>query len=297
MPGQNGGFQPASGNTVAVSCEALLRPKLLSENKVDDDGICAPSQLSETPVSGPGLINGGFFSASGKPVAISSEALQKAKALCSDISVTTALPYPTAQSKQEKMKCGLTNVGVTNVINSELSHVKYTEGTLNPISPPISGNRKNHSAVQSFPLAADIGSDHEEKPCMIICDLDIKNSIKRSEVLTTGPEFQSLNLAGCTETQQMIFAQEAFDCTKALLDDEVRIGQSLLMGSEHFQIPEDCKSNGKSTEEDKRKKTRSAEDLTGKYYTLNLYLVALIIYVITDFPAISLLYFLHALRF
>ncbi|XP_015241885.1 PREDICTED: breast cancer type 2 susceptibility protein isoform X2 [Cyprinodon variegatus] len=264
MPGKNGGFQPASGNTVAISCEALLRPKLLSENKVDDDGICAPSQLSETPVSGPGLMNGGFFSASGKPVAISSEALQKAKALCSDISVTTALPYPTAQSKKEKMKCGLTNVGVTNVINSELSHVKYTEGTLNPISPPRSGNRKNHSAVQSFPLAADIGSDHEEKPCMIVCDLDIKNSIKRSEVLTTGPEFQSLNLAGCTETQQMIFAQEAFDCTKALLDDEVRIGQSLLMGSEHFQIPEDCKSNGKSTEEAKRKKTRSAEDLTAQ---------------------------------
>uniref|UniRef100_A0A3Q2FTM6 BRCA2 DNA repair associated n=1 Tax=Cyprinodon variegatus TaxID=28743 RepID=A0A3Q2FTM6_CYPVA len=84
MPGKNGGFQPASGNTVAISCEALLRPKLLSENKVDDDGICAPSQLSETPVSGPGLMNGGFFSASGKPVAISSEALQKAKALSAD---------------------------------------------------------------------------------------------------------------------------------------------------------------------------------------------------------------------
>ncbi|MEQ2255162.1 hypothetical protein ILYODFUR_010954 [Ilyodon furcidens] len=161
LPALNGGFQTASGKTVAVSCEALSKAKLLlSENKADEDRTCVSLPLSEPPVTDPGLINGGFFAASGKPVAFSSKALQKAKTFFGDISLNAALPH--------------------------------------------------------------------------------------------------------TETQHRFFAQEALDCTKALLEDEVLVGRTLLTTAEHFQLPEDQESNGKSIEDDKRRKRRSAEDVTAQ---------------------------------
>ncbi|KAM4742467.1 LOW QUALITY PROTEIN: breast cancer type 2 susceptibility protein [Anableps anableps] len=205
---KEGGFQTASGKTV-VSSEALSRAKLLlSENGADEDRTCVPLPLSEIPVTDPALTNGGFFAASGKPVAFSSEALQKAKTFFS-------------------------------------------------------------TGAKSFPSAADSRSDDhkEEKSCLLVCDFSTKSSAKRSEVIQTNQssdqKFQSLNLSGCTETQHKFFAQEALDCTKALLEDEVQVAQSLLMTSGNLQ-PDDQRSSSKSAEEDKGRKRRSAENLTAQ---------------------------------
>ncbi|XP_043975075.1 breast cancer type 2 susceptibility protein isoform X2 [Gambusia affinis] len=184
-----GGFQTASGKTVAVSAEALSRSKrLLSENKADEESPCV-------------------FAASGKP--FSHEALQKAKTFF-------------------------------------------------------------RSGVKSLPSAADSRSDDhvDEKSHLSICNLNTKSSNQRSDLIQTNkssdPKFQLLNLAGCTETQHKFLAQEALDCTKALLEDEVLAGQSLLTTSENLQLLDDQDLNKKSAEEDKGRKRRSAEDLTAQ---------------------------------
>ncbi|KAI4815690.1 hypothetical protein KUCAC02_005825 [Chaenocephalus aceratus] len=70
----------------------------------------------------------------------------------------------------------------------------------------------------------------------------------------------SLHLSGCTETQQKFFAQEALDCTKALLDDESLAGQSLSMTLENMPLQEIPKSSFRSAEERKGTGKRSVED-------------------------------------
>ncbi|KAK5617764.1 hypothetical protein CRENBAI_000486 [Crenichthys baileyi] len=290
LPMLNGGFQTASGKTVTVSCEALSKSKLLlSENKADEDRTCVSLPLSEAPVTDPGLTNGGFFAASGKPVAFSSKALQKAKTVFGDISLNAALPHTGEENvhMSEKSLLKANNLlrepakwegqysfsrsaNLQTPVNPELSNVKNPERTSTLKSSLTSANRKNHSGVKSFLSVADSRSDsHEEvKSRLLVCDLSSRNSIKTSEVTETNessdPELQSLNLTGCTETQHRFFAQEALDCTKALLEDEVLVGRTLLTTAERFQLPEDQKSNGKSTEEDKRRKRRSAEDVTAQ---------------------------------
>ncbi|KAK5868879.1 hypothetical protein PBY51_009855 [Eleginops maclovinus] len=71
---------------------------------------------------------------------------------------------------------------------------------------------------------------------------------------------QSLNLSGWTETQQKFFAQEALDCTKALLEDEGLAGQSLSMTSENVPLQENPKSSVRSAGERTRTGKRSVED-------------------------------------
>ncbi|PWA28040.1 hypothetical protein CCH79_00012146, partial [Gambusia affinis] len=126
------------------------------------------------------------------------------------------------------------------------------------------------SGVKSLPSAADSRSDDhvDEKSHLSICNLNTKSSNQRSDLIQTNkssdPKFQLLNLAGCTETQHKFLAQEALDCTKALLEDEVLAGQSLLTTSENLQLLDDQDLNKKSAEEDKGRKRRSAEDLTAQ---------------------------------
>uniref|UniRef100_A0A667XXS6 BRCA2 DNA repair associated n=1 Tax=Myripristis murdjan TaxID=586833 RepID=A0A667XXS6_9TELE len=116
LPPQNGGFQTASGKGVAVSAVALKKAQaLLSEydgvedekevrpevrpilpnnpnadppprNNADSRAGCQTSSVPPLPR------NGGFSAASGKPVAFSAKALQKAEALFSDINSTTETP-------------------------------------------------------------------------------------------------------------------------------------------------------------------------------------------------------------
>ncbi|MEQ2174152.1 hypothetical protein GOODEAATRI_004801 [Goodea atripinnis] len=57
-----GPWKTASGKTVAVSCEALSKAKLLlSENKADENRTCVSLPLSEPPVTDPGLMDRGVF--------------------------------------------------------------------------------------------------------------------------------------------------------------------------------------------------------------------------------------------
>ncbi|TNN86586.1 NEDD4-binding protein 2-like 2 [Liparis tanakae] len=125
-PPQRGGFQTASGKGVAVSSAALKKAKMLliGCDEVEDTIFVKPTH-SKMPVPGPTPRNSGFLAASGKQVAFSSEALQKAKALFGDIGFDAEIPAvpDTRDSNKtrdeadvpEKIHCGFSTAGGAKV--------------------------------------------------------------------------------------------------------------------------------------------------------------------------------------
>ncbi|XP_062275871.1 breast cancer type 2 susceptibility protein [Scomber scombrus] len=132
---QNVGFQTASGKGVAISSAALMRAKsLLSECDDDADKTSARPPHFKMPFPGPPPKNSGFLAASGKPVAFSSEALQRAKALFDDISSSSEIPVVSETRKNdnkqentqniEKLHCGFSTARGAIVRVSQLNLLK-----------------------------------------------------------------------------------------------------------------------------------------------------------------------------
>uniref|UniRef100_A0A3Q0R597 BRCA2 DNA repair associated n=1 Tax=Amphilophus citrinellus TaxID=61819 RepID=A0A3Q0R597_AMPCI len=76
----------------ALRTEQLTKEYLLSESDKVDDKIDVKPPRYKIPVNAPVPSNGGFLSASGKKITLSSDALQKAKARFSDISFSAEIP-------------------------------------------------------------------------------------------------------------------------------------------------------------------------------------------------------------
>ncbi|XP_033486911.2 breast cancer type 2 susceptibility protein [Epinephelus lanceolatus] len=361
FPQNNGGFQTASGKGVAISSAALKKARiLLSECEGADDEIGVKPTHSKTPVatSVPPK-NRGFSAASGKPVAFSSEALQKAEALFSDISFSTEIPAMSDTRNTdkkhsnseitEKMHCGFTTAGGAKVHVSQKNLLKarnllkeFSDGQCHVSNASSRGpddtNKSDLSKVKdvnkasnsnlSIPCDKEIPSkfsapqvvkplqdtDHEKETLqtpsvpggVLAKDKALPDSYKskRDKMTPSGScisnspgegmsslldyeknqtsssdeskvkrpqdssvlNFQAFNLSGCTETQQMFFAQEALDCTKALLEDESLAGQSLSMTLETVPLQDNPRSSCKSVEEQKGTGKRSIEDpdMTGQ---------------------------------
>ncbi|XP_042270283.1 breast cancer type 2 susceptibility protein [Thunnus maccoyii] len=362
------GFQTADGKGVAISSAALKKAKsLLSEcEDVANKSSAKPTHF-KMPYPGPPPRNSGFLAASGKPVAFSSEALQKAKALFDDISLNTDVPavsdtwkndkkHEDAQNNKEKIHCGFTTAGGAKVQVSQINllkaknllrefdndsvsvkdggefadsssystsliathksdlskDVKRTsnsnlvttsdkdmpaeESALQVVKPQFS-SRETDSENKIFQNSSVQGSNfikekaltdafkfeedkfapsgvrnlhREKRPNMLDHEINQTSSNEKLEFTRTEESsvlsFQSLNFSGCTETQQKLFAQEALDCTKALLEDEGLAGQSLSMTFENMPLQENPKSSNRSVEEQKTTGKRLAEDadMTGQ---------------------------------
>ncbi|KAJ3590252.1 hypothetical protein NHX12_008206 [Muraenolepis orangiensis] len=99
-PQQMGGFQTASGKGVAISAAALQKAKAMMGDC--DAPVEAPVESNggarAPPPPRPG---GGFHAASGKPVQVSAEALQKAKSLFDDLSCEAEASAPSQSLKTE----------------------------------------------------------------------------------------------------------------------------------------------------------------------------------------------------
>ncbi|XP_054456800.1 breast cancer type 2 susceptibility protein isoform X2 [Anoplopoma fimbria] len=338
FPPQTGGFQTASGKGVAISSEALKKAQtLLSECDEVEDQIFVKPTHPKMPVPGPTPRNSGFLAASGKHVAFSSEALQKAKALFSDISFSAEIPAVSdARSSDktqgdaentEKIHCGFTTAGGAKVHvsqehllkakkiltdfadvechdsnstsphdirKSDLSNVKDVKRTCNPttasdedmFSAPHNSRVddctliKEQAHADAFRLKegkitpAGLGDLHdgpvEKMSCVLDYEIKQTNSREGSKgkrpQVSSALNFQSLNLSGCTETQQKLFAQEALDCTKALLEDESLSDRSLSMTLDNVPLQENPKYSHRSVEDRQGTGKRSAEDpdMTGQ---------------------------------
>ncbi|XP_061576559.1 breast cancer type 2 susceptibility protein [Cololabis saira] len=109
---EKSGFQTASGKVVGVSLAALKKAETLMKECAGVEGEINPPLLHhKIPVTGSHRGNWGFSAASGKPVAVSSEALQKAKALFSDIGKTSpAVPDTRTKTKNEDARDNMETV-------------------------------------------------------------------------------------------------------------------------------------------------------------------------------------------
>uniref|UniRef100_A0A3Q1AWU5 Tower domain-containing protein n=1 Tax=Amphiprion ocellaris TaxID=80972 RepID=A0A3Q1AWU5_AMPOC len=347
LPPLNGGFRTASGKGVAISSEALRKAEaLLSECEKIDHKIGSMPPHSMTPLPAPSFRNRGFLAASGKLVALSSEALQKAKALFGDISLSadiTAISdkrksdekFKDAQNNTDKKHSGFTTAGGAKVHVSEKSLLKAnnllkefadgechdsrysgaspcdthkldllkmkdvnqtTNSDLTAAIDKYMPTKESASfAVKSAPADAfqfqedkiiPLGTENlhditeQEMSCVLDCEINERSS-KGPKVIRTDEfsvlSFQSLNLTGCTETQQKFLAQEALDCTKALLEDEGLAGQSLPMTLENMPLEDNPQSSNTSAEDEKTRGKRSMEDadMTSKclHYCSEIYII------------------------
>uniref|UniRef100_A0A667XXS1 BRCA2 DNA repair associated n=1 Tax=Myripristis murdjan TaxID=586833 RepID=A0A667XXS1_9TELE len=373
---QNGGFQTASGKGVAVSAMALKKAKALLS---DYDGVENEKELlpmnPNTPIHEPLPRNGGFSAASGKPVAFSAKALQKAEALFSDINSTTETPavsdtwntdsnHEDASKIAEKIHCTFTTARGTKVNVSEKNLLKaknllnefvdaecpdsvitprsYSAGSFDihkseihkvnickitstsdlnttsqkdmvveEIVPQVvitllseadlakeafrnsteGGYSLNAASGKSDFVSekaskeafrfqegtgAPSGQDNlqvmpgEERPTIMDCGVNRTSGSETHQFIRTDGSsvlnFESLDISNCTDTQQLFFAQEAMDCTKALLEDEDLAGQSRNMISEKLPLHDNPKSSKESGETQKTSGKRSAKDsdMTGQ---------------------------------
>ncbi|KAK3531907.1 hypothetical protein QTP70_034409 [Hemibagrus guttatus] len=306
QPPSGCGFSTASGAAVSVSAEALQRARAM----LDDSNAASPGERrleiseernlskNEAVISEKTC---GFSTASGRKVAISEKALQKAKSLFTDCDVDGLGPDPCNMSAAKTSATGTENIRILpsdagsnkNVVVSEkelnkckdvsvssedvsVKHTSHSGGealyTKNE-SMPVSAGKSEGSYENMFnggPKAEHMGSGNfgfstasgkgvcVSKSALVVafemfrdCETHpVTNGEVTNEVLSThinkkpivpntkatspshlssqatqdNPSLlscHSLNLDGCTVTQQKYFEQEAMACTKALLEDDL----------------------------------------------------------------------------
>ncbi|KAK2831695.1 hypothetical protein Q7C36_016781 [Tachysurus vachellii] len=306
------GFSTASGAAVSVSADALQRARAM----LDDSNAASPGErrleISEAGIlsKNEAVVAGktyGFSTASGRKVAVSEKALQKAKSLFTDCDVdglgpdpcnlsaaktsaagsepTHTLPSNAAGNKNgvsEKEPNRSKDVSVGSVDGSVERGSSSGEALCaRNASVPVNAGKSEgryENMINGGPKAEHLGSGNcgfstasgkgvcVSKSALAVayemfrdCDTQIvtngkitndspstaidKKPIESETKATNVPHpsspatqdnpsllsCHSLNLDGCTVTQQKYFEQEAMACTKALLEDD--LNESGLMSS------------------------------------------------------------------
>ncbi|XP_077396969.1 breast cancer type 2 susceptibility protein isoform X2 [Festucalex cinctus] len=226
-------FSTASGKKVLVSDNAMAKAKsLLDESVMDTDAsslsfaakkkannLQIEERADDKSVKSSKISNCGFNAASGKPVSFSTEALHKAKALFDDI-------------------------GLDEDVQTSAQNITFNVPSMSGFAQGQRG--KNQAAVEE--TTQEKGDIHgQEMPDVF------------GEEMNRPPEeaaivnLQSFDLTDCTETQQLFLAQEALDCTKALLEDESLAGPSMTMENmppnKDSRGPEEEQTHGKRSSE------------------------------------------------
>ncbi|XP_072248251.1 breast cancer type 2 susceptibility protein [Leuresthes tenuis] len=297
-PLKNRGFFAASGKPVEFSDEALENVKALFSDISMSAGILSASDTKrsdeehEYAENDPAKVRCGFRTAKGGKVHVSEENLLKAKHVLKefdDLILTQAMNDADAFFKES---------ADGELERSKVKDVKRTSNSnaASASDRDIPARRRAPSGVQSFHSLQPIDHKNKTAESLSVQDKTLTDVFKCQEhqIVSSvvgdvygrpGQEksflldceviradkssdlnLQSLNLTGCTENQQKLFAQEALDCTKALLEDEGLGGQSLSMTFENELLKDDPKFSNKSTKEEtgRRKRTVGDSDLTGQ---------------------------------
>ncbi|XP_077422873.1 breast cancer type 2 susceptibility protein isoform X2 [Vanacampus margaritifer] len=231
------GFSTASGKKVLVSDNAMAKAKSLLDESVMDTGasllLFATPKNANNPqieeqddgqsVKSSTISHCGFNAASGKPVSFSTVALQKAKALFDDI--------------------GLNEEDQTGAQNTSFN------------VPSMSGfaqGQRGRKPAAAEETAREKGDLHGQEMLDVL-----GGEINRSPEGAAIVNLQSLDLTDCTETQQLFLAQEALDCTKALLEDESLAGPSMTLEN----MPPKKDSRGPNEEQTYGKRSSEGTEL------------------------------------
>lgn len=302
---QNGGFQTASGKGCNISSAALQKAKTLF------------SEIEHVEVK-PNLFKKPFLADSGKKMSFSSETPRETKAvsLCAEFADTKNGKHEDAPKNKEIITCGFVTAGGATVHVSQNSLLK-AKSLLNDIpegQTPFSNscstsqhNAGNLSKLRNLPTASNKNVPHEVKPSNSLLvnkhkgentpsglspspvGSAEKTRLERMELsdVTKADEssflcFQSFDINDCSETQQRFLAQEALDCTKALLEDE-----SLLLDDDPQPTADDRKRKGKRLVDDLNMTGECLHRLPQFSLLLNLFLRCHTVVLIPEQPPLK----------
>ncbi|XP_041659697.1 breast cancer type 2 susceptibility protein isoform X2 [Cheilinus undulatus] len=299
QPPRSGRFLSAGGKRVAFSSQALKKAKALfsdmeftAEKSAGSDSQTSDKKGSESVEK----IHFGFTTAGGAKVHVLEKNLLKAKNLFEEIA-DEDLHYSKSTGQNDCHKSELPKVEDLKRASC-LTTARYRETPtevgghqVDKTSTLQKTEHKNktlhHSSLTSSKCATNASeSKKEDMSPSSVCNLHDSlseemfsmldqemNAIKSNEGSKTERTdeqsllvLESFNLSGCTETQQKLLAQEALDCTKALLEDESLAGQSLSGTEENVEPEDNQKPSSRSAEEHKGKGKRPIEDsdITGQ---------------------------------
>lgn len=276
IPAQDGGFQMASGKRSNISSAALQQAKTLFSESVEDK----PSH-SKIP----------FLAGSGKKMSFSPETPREGKAvsLSVEFSHTKQGEHEGTFKNREIIQHGFTTAGGAKVHVSQKSLLKAknllndiddgqtsfsnscstsqcdTENLLRSRNLPKASNKNVLHRVKSSNSLLVIKHKGQNIPSGVSpssvgssAEMSRTKRTELSNVTITDKSsllcLQSFDINDCSETQQRFLAQEALDCTKALLEDE------------RFLLDHDPQQTDKSADDRRRKGKRLVvdPDLPGK---------------------------------
>ncbi|XP_030007764.1 breast cancer type 2 susceptibility protein [Sphaeramia orbicularis] len=273
-PPRNNGFLSARGKPVAFSAEALQKAKALFDDMSFTTEMPAASDVKKNEEKLPNhtkKIQCGFTTAGGAKVHVPKKHLEKVKHLWKDFF---------------DGQCPDSDSYVLGSSKSDPSKVKYLKET----SSLVSAGEKDGPTEEIHP--------HEDESHWSLLEIDCANKVPQDPSIsstnkcnipasmqdceinpTSSSETQNVKAKhssvvniqssvcnGYTETQQKFLAQEALDCTMALLEDEGLAGQSLTVNLENISLQNGPKTSVISVGAKKGTGKRAVEDadLTGQ---------------------------------
>ncbi|KAM9453285.1 breast cancer type 2 susceptibility protein isoform 2-T9 [Salvelinus alpinus] len=252
-------FMTAGGKNVHVSEKGILKAKSILNENLDnctdsnaiEEAWFSDGRFSLLTEDGTGVKKGAgnksnssdlngdekscdFSTAGGRTVHMSDGALQKAKSILNECDVIEN-PQPENGHKVHLEKIptketheishGSTASG-KGVFISEKALQEACDDTLASDTDPHKRSEANrplkvptpHINVQRVPVKAVRLEDREV--IQTIVGMACQSSSVECQAESSLLHFESLGFSGCSVTQRRYFAQEAMDCTKALLEDE-----------------------------------------------------------------------------
>lgn len=272
FPAQNGGFQMADGKGYNILSGALQKPFFSDSEPVEDKpnhSRClagSGKEISFSPVTpreekavslsvefsdskqgehedalkNKEIIQHAFTTAGGARVHVSQKSLLKAKSLLNDIADAQTPFSNSCSTSQHDSKNQLKSRNLSKASNKDVPSGVHSSNSLLM-------NKQKGETTRSGVIPSSVGAGAKMSRT-IKTELSNVAIAAKSSLLC----FQSFNINDCSETQQAFLAQEALDCTKALLEDE-----SLL-------LDDDPRPADTSSDDRKRKRLVEDSDLTSK---------------------------------
>ncbi|CAJ1065080.1 breast cancer type 2 susceptibility protein [Xyrichtys novacula] len=268
---RNRPFLSAGGKPVSVSSESLQKAKSLFDDiSLNAETPAVSDSSTSDKKQNPG--HRGFMTAGGTKVHISHKSLLKAQTLWKEFNdgdlhgVHQSDPAKakdvTTTSKSDLTTATCKEMPPENSFPLEVKSLNSVKNTAHQNETTQNSSLDKKPADASKLVEADKLHDSPKGETSSVFDRLLNRRsrsegsgiklIDESSVLC----LQSLHLSGFSETQQKILAQEALDCTRALLEDERVAGQDLSMSTENAPQQDEPRS----CEEHKGRGKRPAED-------------------------------------
>lgn len=258
------------GSNTANDKHATVSEKVLHEGKAAD--FVGSPFIHESKISSSDE-HGGFCTAGGKKVAVSTSALQRAKSLFQDcdekVLPETGRSHATSEDiGNENQNFGFSTASGKGVSISEVALEKasrlFRDCDTDTDNQPIETKSLKPHAQHAADSKSHQSSSSKQERCRDEESKSISHPTKVVLNKFAQLELHSLDLNSCTETQQEYFEQESLACTKALLaDDDLNEPPGFVPSAK--PSVDDQQTQG-SVEQNRRKRQLDASSIEGTDY-------------------------------